>query len=138
MSNITIEPGSRAYVKDNSTFGTVTRTNLLGLSNTPVIQLDDGTTQAYVGPMRKNVVDAEKRVDFEGQTISVPLDVFGVGREQLTAFGVPAEKQTAMFQKWRALPRNQQDAYTQTWESLDKDDPTALQNFLQGMVSALS
>ena len=138
MSNITIVPGIRAYIKDNSTFGTVTRTNLLGLSNTPVIQLDDGTTQAYAGPLRKNVVDAEKQVDFEGQSVSVPLDVFGVGRDQLTAFGVPADQQTAMFQKWRSLPRNQQDAYTQTWESLDKNDQAALQSFLEGMITALS
>lgn len=138
MSNITIAPGSRAYVKDNDLFGTVTRTNLLGLSNTPVIQLDDGKSQAYIGPLRKNVVDAEKKVDFDGQSVSVPLDVFGVGRDQLTAFGVSAEKQNQMFQKWRTLPKNQQEAYTQSWDSLDKNDSTALQGFLQGMIDALS
>lgn len=138
MSNITITPGSRTYLKDQSLFGTVTRTNLLGLSNTPVIQRDDGKTQAYVGHMRSNVVDAEKNLDFEGQPVAVPLDVFRIGREQLTAFGVPAEKQTAMFQKWRSLPQNQQEAYTQTWSTLDKNDSTAVQNFLEGMIAALS
>ncbi|GAQ92590.1 hypothetical protein KFL_010640030 [Klebsormidium nitens] len=109
-----------------------------GLSNTPVIQLDDGKSQAYIGPLRKNVVDAEKKVDFDGQSVSVPLDVFGVGRDQLTAFGVSAEKQNQMFQKWRTLPKNQQEAYTQSWDSLDKNDSTALQGFLQGMIDALS
>ncbi|GAQ92946.1 Resolvase, N-terminal [Klebsormidium nitens] len=112
--------------------------NLEGLSNTPVIQLDDGKSQAYIGPLRKNVVDAEKKVDFDGQSVSVPLDVFGVGRDQLTAFGVSAEKQNQMFQKWRTLPKNQQEAYTQSWDSLDKNDSTALQGFLQGMIDALS
>lgn len=90
-----IAPGTRAFVKEVGDFGTVQRTNLLGLANTPVIILDDGSAKAYAGQRRAEVVNTGLKKDVLGNSFeAIPLDVFAVGEVQLTAFGVPPEKQT--------------------------------------------
>ena len=134
-----IAPGARAFVKEASDFGTVQRTNLLGLANTPVILMDDGTAKAYAGQRRAEVVNTELKKDVLGNEFAdVPLDVFAVGLQQLTAFGVPAETQTAIFTKWRSLPSDQKQAFIAQWEQVDSDDSAELNAFLQQMVDHLS
>lgn len=100
-----VAPGTRAFVKEVEDCGTVQRTNLLGLSNTPVVVLNDGSARAYAGQRRAQVVNPELKKDILGTLfVDIPLDVFSVGEQQLTAFGVPVEKQRAIFVKWRGLP----------------------------------
>lgn len=134
-----IAPGARAFVKEVEDFGTVQRTNLLGLSNTPVVVLDDGSASAYAGQRRAEVVNTELKKDVLGNTFEdVPLDVFAVGAQQLTAFGVPPEKQRAIFAKWRTLPADQKQAFISQWEEVDENDQAELNAFLQQMVDHLS
>lgn len=134
-----IANGARAFVKEAQDFGTVQRTNLLGLTNTPVILMDDGTAKAYAGHRRAEVVNAGLKKDVLGNDfVDVPLDVFTVGLEQLTAFGVPAETQTNIFKKWRSLPSDQKQAFIAQWEQVDPNDSAELNAFLQQMVDHLA
>ncbi|GAQ92885.1 alpha/beta-Hydrolases superfamily protein [Klebsormidium nitens] len=130
-----VAPGTRAFVREVEDFGTVQRTNLLGLSNTPVVVLDDGSARAYAGQRRAQVVNPELKKDVLGNSFEdIPLDVFSVGEQQLTVFGVPAEKQRVIFAKWRGLPADQKQAFIAQWEEVDEDNQAELNAFLQQMV----
>lgn len=134
-----IAKGTRTYLKDVDDFGTVQRTNLLGLQNTPVVLLDDGSARAFAGERRAEVVDVAAKVNVLGDPVpSVPLDVFAVGATQLTEFGVPPAQQTSIFKKWRTLPDDQKRVFVEQWESLDTSDQASLNAFLQMMVDNLS
>lgn len=134
-----IAKGTRAYLKDVNDFGTVQRTNLLGLQNSPVVVLDDGTARAFAGGRRREVVDVATKVDVLGNPVPlVPVDVFKVGAVQLTEFGVPEAQQTEIFKKWRLLPEAQKTEFIHRWEGLDTSDIASLNAFLQMMVDELS
>jgi hypothetical protein len=134
-----IAKGSRAFLKDVNDFGTVQRTNLLGLQDSPVVLLDDGSARAFAGGRRSEVVNVEAKADGLGNPVStIPLDVFAVGGAQLTEFGVPAAQQTEIFKKWRQLSDTQKASFMEQWEEVDASDQASLNAFLQMMVDALS
>ena len=138
MSDIEIATGSRLYVQDAAEYGDAVRTNVLGLANTPVIALDGGSTVSYFGPNRAKVVDASKKKSITtGATVSLPVDVKMVGRDQLNALGIPADQQTAMFSKWMTLSDAQRTDFLSTWNGLDKSDADEVRQFVQSMVEAL-
>lgn len=139
MSAIDVSPGSRLYAADAGQFGNAMRANVLGLTNTPAIVLDDGTTVAYFGPRRANVVDvAKKKKITDGSSASVPLDVKMVGKDQLDALGIPADQQTSMFAKWTALSDSQRSEFLAKWSGLDKSNADEFRQFVQSMVDTLS
>jgi hypothetical protein len=138
MSAIDVTPGSRLYVQDAAEYGDAVRINILGLANTPVITLDGGSTVSYFGPNRAKVVDASKKQSLiTGALVSLPVDVKMVGRDQLNALGIPADKQTAMFSKWIALSDAQRTQFLSTWNGLNKSDADEVRQFVQSMVEAL-
>jgi hypothetical protein len=139
MSGIEVATGSRLYVQDAAEYGDAVRTNILGLANTPVITLDGGSTVSYFGPNRAKVVDAAKKQSLiTGASVSLPVDVKMVGRDQLNALGIPADQQTAMFSKWIALNDAQRTQFLSSWNGLDKSDADEVRQFVQSMVEALS
>jgi hypothetical protein len=134
-----IAKGARTFLKDVNDFGTVQRTNLLKLRNTPVVLLDDGSARAFAGGRRSEVVDVASKADVLGNPVtSVPLDVFAVGATQLTEYGVPAAQQTSIFKKWRSLPDAQKKVFVDQWEEVETSDQAALNAFLQMMIDNLS
>lgn len=139
MSGIDVTPGSRLYVQDAAEYGDAVRTNILGLANTPVIALDGGSTVTYFGPNRAKVVDASKKQSLvTGASVSLPVDVKMVGRDQLNALGIPADQQAAMFSQWMSLSDAQRTDFLSKWNGLDKSDADEVRQFVQSMVEALS
>lgn len=101
--------------------------------------MDDGTAYGFAGNRRAEVIDTATKKDVLGNPVDeIPLDVFSVGEVQLTAFGVPADKQTEIFKKWRALPDEQKKAFIAQWENVDPNDQANLNAFLQRMIDSLS
>ena len=134
-----VAKGTRAFLKSVNDFGTVQRTNLLGLQNSPVVVLDDGTAVAFAGGRRVEVVDVAGKVDVLGNPVPfIPSDVFRVGAVQLTEFGVPEAQQTEIFKRWRQVPDAQKQEFVRQWESLDTANTASLNAFLQMMVDELS
>jgi hypothetical protein len=139
MSGVEIQPGARLYAQDAAQYGDAVRANMLGLSNTPAIALDGGATVAYFGTDRAKVVDAVKKKKItDGTTVSLPLDVKTVGKDQLNALGIPAAQQESMFSKWIALSDSQRSDFLAAWNRLDKSNADEVRQFVQSMVEQLT
>ncbi|KAG5187456.1 hypothetical protein JKP88DRAFT_276177 [Tribonema minus] len=114
---------------------------MLGLSNAPVLQLDDDSLFGFAGqPVRTELYDpVTKKNALDDLIATVPLDVRALGRVQLTAAGIPQEEQTIMFRKFMTkLTEEQRDAYkAQFVAAKASGDPAQLQAFLSMMVAAL-
>jgi hypothetical protein len=129
--------GARTFQKDQQQYGYVQRTSLLGLSNTPVVLVDDGSLRAYAGAQRVQVVDKAAGVDLFNEPTSLPMDVYDVGFTQLTAAGFSVEQQKQIYTAWVALPSAEKDSWTAQWDALDPTDTAAANAFVQGLVGTL-
>jgi hypothetical protein len=134
------QPEARLFAADVAEFGTIRRTNVLGCTVSPAIEvvLDDGRRTAYIGKnVLRNVVDPNTGSTALGETHELPLDVKLVGNQYLTSMNIPAAAQEALFAKWRSLPQEQQKLFSSQWFALDKSDPASVQTFVTGMVALL-
>ena len=135
-----VTEGQRLYVQDKSDYANVVRTSFLGLQKAPVVLMDDGVTmRGYAGTeAEEQIIDPDIKQNSYGETVEIPVDVRYVGIAQLTAHGVSAEIQGAMFNNWRnKLTQEQRDTYMAAWGAVDTSNATTLGTFLDGMVTFL-
>lgn len=132
--------GGRAFVPAHGQFADVVRTDFLGLKDSPVVHMDDGTMVAFAGQrVLTDLVDKDTGKNGLDESVALPLDVKVVGIGALTGFGVDPATQTAMFAQWMtALTPDQRATYTQQWEAALAAGGDQLTQFLSGMVAALS
>ena len=141
MSNPIITIGTRAFFTDIEEFGEVTRVNLLGLPNAPVMRMDDNGLHGACGyRARERVVRTSDKKNELDETVPIPLDVRMVGIAQLTAAGIPAPLQGVMFENWRTkLTPGQRLDYTAQWENTAANgNPEQIAAFIRQMVTLLS
>ena len=133
-----VSEGARAFTLDVNEFGTVNRTNVLGVRNAPELQLDDGPYRAYFGPwVQASVVDSSTREDGLGIIHNLPLDVKAVGFVWLTQYGYTAEQQEALLGKWRSLSTQEKDTRSSAWGALDKGNTPEALAFITDLVNFL-
>ncbi|KAG5184077.1 hypothetical protein JKP88DRAFT_244946 [Tribonema minus] len=136
-----LQVGKRPFIPSKAMFGEVKRTNMLGLSNAPVLQLDDDSLAGFAGePVKTELYDpVTKKNALDDLIATVPLDVRALGRVQLTAAGIPQDQQTIMFRNFMTkLTEAQRDAYKAQFVAAQASgDPAQLQAFLSMMVAAL-
>ena len=139
MSTGVINVNDRVYDKNVSLYGNTQRTMLMGLKDAPVVLMDDGTHNGYVGQTKMTRIVKSDGYDLEGQVYALPLDVRMIGIQYLTVHGVSKEIQATMFANWmKKLTAQQRTEYTALWGTVDKANPTALAGFLDAMVTNLN
>ena len=127
------------YSKDRGEFGAKISSVLLGLQDAAVIVSDDGKHLGYVGIDKFNVVDALTGLDGEANLFTLPTDFRSVGISVLTSLGFTAELQAVMFANFISnYTKEQRDEYVAVYDALDKNDPSAVQAFVQNMVQMLT
>src|SRR6476646_2317109 len=135
-----MEEGLRTYVAapEISDFGTIERTSFLGLTNAPVITLDDGRKVGLAGTdALKHVVPVNTGKNLMDETIEVPLDVRTVGIQVMTAMSYSAETQATMFENFVKLPKSQRDEYAGLWLTVKDKTPEEQKTFVEDMIAAL-
>jgi hypothetical protein len=136
---VTIDVGSRAYVKSFDNFGQISRPTFLGLVNAPVVQLDDGSFVGMAGKSAlEDVVPTSTGKNYSDQTVVLPLDVKTVGTATLTGLNIPADKQTLMFEKFVKLPKDQRTALADQWIAVSTGTDADKKAFVDKMVAALA
>lgn len=136
MSNFV--PQERLYDKATGLYGYVERNTLLGLSDCPVMALDDGTLWGYVGDTKVQTLVKEDGKDLLGNVFSLPLDIRVTGISAMDAMNIPKDVQGRMFTRWLQLTTEQKTTYTDIWNALDHTDNAAMAAFIQNMVVNLS
>jgi len=135
-----VTEGQRLYVQDKSDYANVVRTSFLGLQKAPVVLMDDGVTmRGYAGvEAEEQIIDPKIKQNSYGEAVEIPVDVRYVGIAQLTAHGVSAETQGAMFNNWRnKLTQEQRSTFLASWGAVDTGNASQLSTFLDGMVTYL-
>ena len=75
----------RKFTLDQDQYGTIMRTNVLGLSEAPAILMDDGTYRAYFGDnVPAQLVDPSTGKNGVGEPYTLPLDVKIVAHNYLS------------------------------------------------------
>lgn len=131
--------GERTYIKPVAEFGYVSRP-FLGLSNSAVVTCDDGRYLGYAGQEAMvQLVDAQTGKDGQDQTVPLPTDFRSVGIAVMTSVGIPEATQVTMFNKFMSeYNKEQRDTFVAQYDALDKNDPAAVQSFVDAMVAMLA
>jgi hypothetical protein len=131
--------GERTYIKPVAEFGYVSRP-FLGLSNSAVVTCDDGRYLGYAGEEATvQLVDAGTGKDGQDQVVSLPTDFRTVGIAVMNSFGIPAATQATMFTKFmKDYNKEQRDGFVAQYDAVDKNDPAAVQTFVDAMVAMLA
>lgn len=134
-----VSDGSRVYIKDKQTYA-VKRRNFLGLTDSAVLLADDGSLLGYAGNQAKDdIVSVATGTDGFGVTTPIPTDFRTVGIEAMTAVGIDADTQIRMFSNFmKNYTKEQRDVYVAMYDSLDKQDATAVSQFVTTMVALLN
>lgn len=137
MSHVPI--GQRAFVKSKSEFGSNRRDNLLGLSSSAVVQMDDGSYLGFAGTEAKvELVNAATKLDGEDQSVEIPLDFRWAGYAILTSLGVPEDQQLALFTRFMSdYTDEQRTAFIEQYISI-QGDAEAVAAFAQQMITLLT
>ena len=135
-----VSVGTRTYIPSNEGFGSVSRTSFLGLKNSPVVTMDDGSVIALAGQAAlKDVVPTATKKNALNEEVNLPLDIRVVGIDLLTAHGVDADTQALMFSNYiTKLSKAQRAQYTAAFDNIDQSDPAKLTEFLDNMVATMS
>lgn len=113
-----IQPADRTYIPNKEEFGYVKRTNLLGLSNAPVIELDDGKLIAFAGAaVKSNVVLTATGKNLNDEVVELPLDIRVVGIQVMDSLGINKDTQSAMFSKYITLDRTVKQSLTDQYNA---------------------
>lgn len=130
---------NRVFVVDHETFGNVTRP-FLGIDGSKVIVADTGAAFGYAGqPALEEVVYATTSKNLLDQTFPLPLDFRVVGIQVMTALGVPAATQDAMFATFMtAFTPTQRAQYVAAFGAIDPNDATAVEAFVNQMLELLA
>jgi hypothetical protein len=134
---MTFTAGERYYDKNSSEYGEVARTSILGLTDNPVILLDDDATyKAFIGETQKAyIVNSDTGMDPFGNVVEIPLDVRKVGIIQLTAAGISTEQQGTIFANWRLLDQTSKDTTLAQWAACSTQEE--IDAFIASMVTNL-
>jgi len=129
------EVNDRVFQDGHKIFSTVTRKNILGITNAVVIAKDNGKLEAVTAPCGVDcLIDTETGKDGHDVQYTIPVDVKNVGPSVLTAQGVELKDQTALFQKFMNLPDENRVTKGQDWlESVQNSDPTFVPQFISSL-----
>lgn len=135
---MSITVNGRKFALDTELYGTINRTNVLGLQDAPAMTMDDGSSRAYFGAnVPTQLVDAETATNGVGQTFPLPLDVKMVGYLYLTQMGYSAEQQLELMAAWMALPSSERTTRSAAWDAVDKNDQVAALAFINALIAYL-
>ena len=133
MTHVT--EGSRTYLPTTKTYGEVIRTSILGTSAV-VVQLDDGSMQAFCGGDANEVVDKTTALNGNGETVELPTDVKEVGPAVLEAMGLDEATRAALFQKFMVLDEETRLEKASYWEE-NQNDAELMSVFLSDLMTLL-
>ena len=132
-----VDKGERTFIKDDDSFADVMRTRIFGKeSSGVVVQMDDGSYKAFIGNSVNQVVNTETQKDANGTDFELPMDVKKHGPSILSAIGLDAENQRALFQKFMVLPKDVRRAKMKEWKD-SEGDSTKESTFLSEILGLL-
>ena len=133
-----VSKGIRTYNKNDDSFGDVTRTRMFGKeSSAVVVKMDDGSFKAFIGKDAiKNVINTDTSKDIDGVDVEVPTDVKMVGPALLSELGVDAANQSALFQKFMVMSKENRRSKIKEWKE-SKDDPVKNSKFMTEILELL-
>lgn len=137
MSHLNI--GERTFVLDQQEYAAKSRP-FLGLSESAVVILDDGTYLGYAGDLAKaKLVKVETHLDGNGNVIDdLPTDFRSAGIGELTNRGVPAELQAKLLLNFmRDFTKEQRAVYVAEYDAA-KHDVAMVTDFCTRMLAMLN
>lgn len=130
---------NRTFLKSLDLYGLDEKRKLMGLSNSTVVQGDDGKYYGRGGKAKTlDIIDPTTGQNGEGETYTLPLDFRSVGISVLSQFGISTETQAAMFTQFMSKTKEERDTFVAAFVALDSSDTSAVQSFVTQMVAMLS
>ena len=137
MANIQV--GGRAYITTDQEYAYKQRT-MLGIESSAVVLSDTGVRKGFAGLQATQVlIDPNTKTNELNEQIDIPTDFREVGLSIMNQIGIPIETQTLMFNNFIAnYTKEQRTTFVDSYDVLDKNDATAVHDFVNQMIALLS